>query len=206
VRRTLIVLAAVGLVAAVAWGLVVGVPRWQGSSKAVPAAAAAAASAPLPGEESDRRIRATLFYVAENGTTLVGVERDVVYGDTPVEQAQRLVEAELQPVAAPLVQAVPEGTSLRSLFISERGEAYVDMSSEIATKHPGGTMAELFTVYAIVNVLTVNLPKVTSVQILVDGREVDTIAGHIDVRRPLGKNLSLLPQPAPAATPPATDP
>jgi hypothetical protein len=27
------------------------------------------------------------------------------------------------------------------------------------------------------------------VQILVDGKEVDTLAGHLDLRRPLAKNL-----------------
>jgi hypothetical protein len=27
------------------------------------------------------------------------------------------------------------------------------------------------------------------VQLLVDGKEVDTLAGHVDVRRPLLKNL-----------------
>jgi hypothetical protein len=36
--------------------------------------------------------------------------------------------------------------------------------------------------------LTENLPAVTSVQILVDGKEVETLAGHIDLRRPIAKN------------------
>ena len=43
--------------------------------------------------------------------------------------------------------------------------------------------------YTIVNALTVNLPAVKRVQILVDGREVDTLAGHVDLRHPLQKNL-----------------
>ena len=38
--------------------------------------------------------------------------------------------------------------------------------------------------------LTVNLPAVTSVQVLVDGKEVDTLAGHVDLRRPLAENLA----------------
>ena len=29
----------------------------------------------------------------------------------------------------------------------------------------------------------------TAVQILVDGREVDTLAGHVDLRRPLERNM-----------------
>jgi hypothetical protein len=32
------------------------------------------------------------------------------------------------------------------------------------------------------------------VQILVDGREVDTLAGHIDLRRPLQRNDTLVRQ------------
>jgi len=56
--------------------------------------------------------------------------------------------------------------------------------------HPGGTVSELLTVYTIVNVVTANLPAITSVQVLVDGKEVDTLAGHVDLRRPLAKNLA----------------
>jgi hypothetical protein len=37
--------------------------------------------------------------------------------------------------------------------------------------------------------LTVNLPAITGVQILIDGHEVDTLAGHVDLRHPLQKNL-----------------
>ena len=33
--------------------------------------------------------------------------------------------------------------------------------------------------------LTSNLPAVTGVQILIDGKEVDTLAGHLDLRRPI---------------------
>jgi hypothetical protein len=44
-------------------------------------------------------------------------------------------------------------------------------------------------VYSLVNALTVNLPAVTRVQILIDGKEVDTLAGHVDLRHPLSKNM-----------------
>jgi len=40
-----------------------------------------------------------------------------------------------------------------------------------------------------VNALTVNLPAIQRVQILIDGKEVDTLAGHIDLRHPLQKQL-----------------
>ena len=88
------------------------------------------------------------------------------------------------------MSAVPPGTALRALYLTSGGEAFVDLSREIVTAHPGGSLDELLTVYAIVNALTMNLPAVTSVQVLVDGKEVDTLAGHVDLRRPLAKNVS----------------
>ena len=59
----------------------------------------------------------------------------------------------------------------------------------MSAKHAGGALDEILTVYAIVNALTVNLPAITRVQILVDGKEVDTLAGHVDLRHPLAKSM-----------------
>ena len=56
-------------------------------------------------------------------------------------------------------------------------------------------MQELLTVYTIVNALLTNLPTLQQVQILIDGREADTLAGHVDLRRPLKKNDNLLATP-----------
>jgi hypothetical protein len=51
----------------------------------------------------------------------------------------------------------------------------------------------MFTVYTVVNALTTNIPAVSAVQILVDGKEVDTLAGHIDLRHPLRRGTETLP-------------
>jgi spore germination protein GerM len=88
------------------------------------------------------------------------------------------------------VSAVPAGTTLRALFITANGEAYVDFSGELARAHPGGSLNEMLTVYTLVDVLTVNLPAITTVQLLIEGKEVDTLAGHVDLRRPLVQNLT----------------
>lgn len=186
------------------------------------ATAGAAPSAQTPGAQTSatagtqpnaaiadaRKIRATLFYVADDGSRLVGADREVPYAEGTAAQAQRLVEELLKPVEQPLAQAIPEGTTLQALFLTEKGEAFVDLSPEISSKHSGGALSELFTVYAIVDTLTVNLPAITQVQILVGGKEVDTLAGHIDLRRPLAKNLEWTQAPSstegvPAGAPPA---
>jgi hypothetical protein len=135
------------------------------------------------------RIRASLYYVAEDGLHLTAVDADVPYGASPAEQARALVEAQLQPAPAPLAQAIAEGTKVRQIFVAEDGTAFVDLSKEAVANHRGGSLDELFAVYAIVNAVTVNLPATKGVQILIDGQEVDTLAGHVDLRHPLTRNM-----------------
>ena len=142
-----------------------------------------------------RKIRARLFYVSEDGVTLTGVEQEVVYGEGTTEQAKRLIEAQLAAPAPPLVTAVPPGTKLRAIFLTNTGDAYVDLSGELRANHPGGTTNEILTVYSLVNALTANLPAVTNVQILIDGKEVDTLGGHMDLRRPIAQDTRWVTQP-----------
>jgi hypothetical protein len=174
----LVILALVWMVAAIA-------PRIP--VRSVPAAASPAASVAPSGPE--RKIKATLYYISEDGLSLPGVQREVPFADSIVEQARRIVEAQLTDAPPPYAPAVPGGTTLRALFIGQRGEAFVDLAGDVRTKHPGGALYELFTIYSIVNALTVNLPAITRVQILIDGKEADTLAGHVDLRHPLQKNL-----------------
>ena len=185
-RRAAVVAGAALLVGAVSALLLVVRPRWFGpaatTTVSAPAAAAAGAS---------RTIKAHLYYVSDDGTGLTSVERDVPFAEGG-EQAREIVNAQIAPVDEPLVSAVPPGTALRAVYITERGDAYVDLSGEAVTAHPGGTLNELLTVYTIVDALTVNLPAIQSVQILIDGKEVATLAGHVDLRQPLAKNLGLV--------------
>jgi spore germination protein GerM len=137
----------------------------------------------------ERKITATLYYISDDGTELVGVQREVPFGEAVLEQARRIVDAQIAPATAPLLSAIPAGTTVRSLFLTDKGDAFVDLSADVRSKHSGGSLDEIFTVYSIVNALTVNLPAIQRVQILIDGKEVDTLAGHIDLRHPLQKQL-----------------
>ena len=171
------------------WLVTLWLPAWllgtrpaAGTATARPGATTAAGS----GTTSDaRRISATLFYITPAGDSLVPVEQDVPYAAAPADQARRIVERQLAAAPAGQTSAIPAGTTLRALFLTSRGEAYVDVSKEIVTGHPGGSLHEALTIYAIVNALTVNLPDISSVQVLVDGHEVDTLVGHLDLRHPL---------------------
>jgi hypothetical protein len=177
------------------WLLFFALPRRYSSSAGESPTAPAGGPAAAP----ERKITATLYYIAEDGMALVGVQREVPFGEPVAEQARRIVEAQLAAAPAPLAAAVPDGTTLRGVYVAERDcdaaaatcqrDAFVDLSVEARNRHTGGALDELFTIYAIVDAVTVNLPAISRVQILVDGKEVDTLAGHVDLRHPLEKNL-----------------
>ena len=188
-RRLAAPLAIVLFAATAAWALFSGLPRWY-AARGTPPTPSATPSTPAAAE-TPAKITATLYYVSDDGTELVGMQREVPLGGAVADQARRIVEAQLTP-APPLVSAVPDGTTLRALFLTDRGEAFVDLSGDVRAKHPGGSLDELFTVYTIVNALTVNLPAIQRVQILIDGKEVDTLAGHVDLRHPLQRSLKLV--------------
>ena len=77
----------------------------------------------------------------------------------------------------------------------------MDLDAVVRIQHTGGSMQELLTVYSLVNTVLVNLPTASAVQILIDGREADTLAGHVDLRRPLRKNEALIVTPVPSQSP-----
>ena len=202
-RRLTLILAAVLVGGGLAWALLTGLGRLLQAP--TPGANTAAPSATPPGAAAVPHIKATLYFTSEDGRRLVPVEQEVPLGSTPLEQARAIVEAQLTATPpAPLVSAIPAGTTLRGLFVSDRGNVFVDLDPSVRTKHPGGSMQELLTVYTFVNAILTNLPTLQDVQILVDGRETDTLAGHVDLRRPLHRNDALVaaPDPPPAARKP----
>ena len=138
-------------------------------------------------------IAAILYFVSEDGTLLEGASVDVPLRDSPAAQARALVEAQLATgPPAPLTRAVPAGVTVRGVFLTGRDDAYVDLDGTFVSALPGGSHNELMAAYAIVSVLTTNLTPVKRVQILIDGREVETLTGHVDLREPLRKNEGLI--------------
>ena len=189
-RRMILIVGGLAVLLLAAWGLTRGLERLMQQPAGAPESETP--SAP-PAEAPVRHISATLFYGSDDGQHLVPVQREVAYGEGTAEQGRQIVLAQLtRAPEPPLVQVVPPGATLRSFYVSGRGEAFVDLGPEIVGSHPGGSTAELLTVYAIVHAVLANLPALTSVQILVDGREVDTLAGHVDLRRPLQRNAAMV--------------
>lgn len=186
-KRGLQVAGGIAIVALSAWGATLGLERLVTPRVVTDAdTGAPAAAAEVP------HITATLYYASADGQALVATKREVPLADGTVAQGRAIVTSQLEPAPPPQVSVIPTGTKVRAFYLTDRGDAFVDLSREVSANHPGGSFNELLTVYAIVDAVTTNLPAVQRVQILIDGKEADTLAGHVDLRRPLQKDLGLV--------------
>ena len=95
-----------------------------------------------------------------------------------------------KPQDASMEDVFPIGTKVLSFRVDEKGTAYADFSKEL-TKKGQGSYGEMMICYAIANTLT-EFPNIKRVQILVEGKKVTTLNGHMDVEEPLIRNKDFL--------------
>ena len=132
-----------------------------------------------------------LFFPSEVDAFLHPEEREIRKDVSVDEQAKQVIRELIRGSQDGYISPFPEGTQLRELFITQEGVACVDFSRDIQEKHLSGSSAEIATIYSLVNSLTQNFQSIKRVFILVDGRERQTLGGHIDLSRPFlpDKNL-----------------
>jgi spore germination protein GerM len=161
-----------------------------------------------PEAEAQRRISVKLFFEAPDRRGLVIEDRSVPFSSDLTQQIRVLVEELIRGSQTGLLAPFGPGTRVLQVFVTARGVAYVDLSKEVSDEQPGGSDAELMSVYSLVNSVTANFPAVRRVQLLVDDRPAPTLAGHVDLSRPLPSDMTLMaPAPVSEASPsPAPSP
>lgn len=124
---------------------------------------------------------------------LVGEFREIFDTATPGDRVKQIIADLISgPTTAQCMRAVPPGTRLRQAYVLADGTAYLDFSSELTEGIGGGSMKELLTVYSIVDSVAFNLREVQRVAILVNGRPIETMNGHLDLRRPLNPDARMI--------------
>jgi germination protein M len=134
----------------------------------------------------------TLFFSEEEGEYLVGEKREIPKRDKVEEEARETITELIRGPQGAFIPTVPSRTRLLTLQIDAQGLARVNFDQALSREHPGGSSAEMLTLYSIVNSLTLNFPQIKRVQILIDGKVVESIAGHISLRQPVSFNASIV--------------
>lgn len=134
----------------------------------------------------------TLFFSEEEGEYLVEEKREILKTGRVEEEAKETVVELIKGPKGRLIPALPPHTRLLTLQMDQNGVAKVNFDQTLSKEHPGGSSAEMLTLYSIVNSLTLNFPQIKRVQILIDGKEAESIAGHISLKQPVSFNPSIV--------------
>jgi spore germination protein GerM len=141
----------------------------------------------------EKRFSIKLYFADTQSDYLIGESRSVIFqeGDT-AGNVKKIIEELIKGPKTNLIQTMPRGTALQGIALKGTTLVVLDFSPELARNHPGGSLAEMQTIYSIVNSILLTTPSLKELQILVDGQSRETLKGHIDLRAPLKANLSLI--------------
>lgn len=150
------------------------------------------AARPVFAETAPRRSVRLFFPSSQRDGLLEPEEREIHSSERPAVEAKQIVAELIAGSKAGRLPALPATTQLRELFVTADGLAVVDVTKEASGSHPGGLTYEVASIYAVVNSLTQNVQGIDRVQILIEGMEAETLAGHIDMSRPFREDLTLI--------------
>lgn len=173
--------------------LMAGCSGENGSNKAqeshnTSVASSSNTEAQAPEKKAESAMSMTLYYPDDSGMKLIAVKRDVKPSPDKYVAVMKSLMSGTDKKGT--VDIIPKTAKLRSVKVKD-GVAKVDFSRELIKDFNGGSTGEEMLVGSIVDTLT-EFSEVKKVQILVEGKPVDTIAGHMDTEKPLSRMTGLL--------------
>lgn len=144
--------------------------------------------AQAPEKKAESAMSMTLYYPDDSGMKLIAVKRDVKPSPDKYVAVMKSLMSGTDKKGT--VDIIPKTAKLRNVKVKD-GVAKVDFSRELIKDFNGGSTGEEMLVGSIVDTLT-EFSEVKKVQILVEGKPVDTIAGHMDTEKPLSRMTGLL--------------
>lgn len=128
-------------------------------------------------------MRITTYQATKDAMFLAPEVHVVQKNSQPAQVALELLTA--GPSSPDHVAVVPAGTKVLGVTVKNH-IAYADFNDRLIKNNTGGSAEEMLLVSAIVDTLT-DFPDIEKVQILVNGRRVNTITGHMDTSEPLSR-------------------
>lgn len=160
-----------------------------GSSQAVTSESSSSSASSGAAGKKAATMDISVYYPDVNATGLVAVTKTVKAQEA--EKYQAAVEALLAGTDDKKLTAVfPKKAKLRKVSVSG-GVAKVDFDKNLISGFVGGSTGEEMLVGSLVNTLT-EFPEIKKVQILVEGKEIDSLSGHLDLSRPVERMPELI--------------
>ena len=134
-------------------------------------------------EKVEQSMTVKVYYPDDSGMRLVEVEREILVDDTTDKYTASVEALFDDPEDENLTRIFPKNAGIRSVTVAD-GMAIVDFDGSITKNFVGGSTGEEFLVGSVVDTLT-NFPEVKRVKFLIDGQEIETLSGHMDLSSPL---------------------
>ncbi len=176
--RRVVILLLVLLLAVVGMGVYALRLKHQAEKLPVSAADSRPISPPVAGPSEH-----VVLYVADDADgTLHPHDLTIALPTDPGQRARQLLRALLSfYLEKDSPHPLGAGADVKDVFLVKPNLAVVDVNTAFADSHRSGILVEQLTVASIAQTLAVNVPGITRVKILVDGKERDTLAGHADL-------------------------
>jgi hypothetical protein len=134
---------------------------------------------------SPERKQFNLFFYNIGSLELAPHQTEQLLSQNRTERLKQIITTLIEATPDNLGNPIPRGTRLHEAYLDDQSTAYLDFSRELSDAHIGGTTAELLTIQAILQTIHANFSdQIQQVQILIEGQEVDTLAGHVDISTP----------------------
>lgn len=142
---------------------------------------------------SIRTLIVEIYFPSAEETGLIAEAREIFATSAPGDRAKQIVADLISgPATDRAVRGLPRATQLRQIYVLEDGVAYLDFSDELRNGLGGGSSEELLAIYSIVDSVVLNVPEIRRVGFLITGKPVETLNGHLSLRKPLRPDISLI--------------
>lgn len=129
-------------------------------------------------------VRVTVFFPGKEDARLHAEERDIPKPSGPTAYLKALfAELKRGPTREGLIPVLPAKLLLRNAFLLPDGVAVLDLAVDSGLSFGGSE--ELTIVATLVDTVLQNVAETTRVRLLVNGEPAETLAGHVDLTRPL---------------------
>lgn len=81
----------------------------------------------------------------------------------------------------PSPHPLARGADVKEVYFVNGDTALIDTTAQFADGHPSGILLEEMTLASLIETLSANVPGISRVKFLVDGKERHTLAGHADL-------------------------
>jgi len=139
-----------------------------------------------------RDMEINLYFADPDSDYLSAEQRIIPKASTQKKRIAQTIKELISGPRGKLIRTTPAQTTLKNVRIDNKGVVSLDFSAHLSRNHPGGSSAEISTVYSIVNTVLLNFKEAKRVKILIDGHELKTLAGHIDCSVPLLADKGLI--------------